>query len=993
MKYLFARPLSTVVSLTFLFSPASVARQDRLVCGTSRVRGIQERFLHRQAEKARSLASSKGMKAGQLAPRNTNRDLGNIAIIDDSGGVISHRNDFNLDHKSLSFTPTNVNASSYKYQLAVDTYDASAVSGALPLTGLGDDDSRAIPLPFPFTFYGTVYTQIFVNSDGNATFGAGDSASLDRSLGRMSSGPPRIAPLYADLNPSDALSSVSVLATASRFTINWTGVPEFSSTKTGLKETFQLRLYPDSHIEISWSGINTTGAVVGISPGRLLGNTVVLDFSTTPSAEYSGTVAETFGSTNEVDIQLVSQHFYQTHDDAYDYLVIFNNLDVQAGSGAVSYEETQRGMGTGFGQEPFDASSETGSAARLQSLLNMGPLSQFPTDPNQLFNGNSLSAIGVLAHEAGHLFLAYASVLDPNDPTAQPMLGRQLAHWNFLFNSEASLLEGNRIADNGAGTAPRFKTTDDYQQYAPLDQYLMGFRLVEEVAPTFLVNNTTQNYNERAPQSNVTISGDRRDITVSDLVAVVGRRTPDATVAQRRFRFAFILVSGAGKDPSANELAQIDNYRTQFETAYRNYAGQRAWADTTLRRVLRLSVAPAAGVLAGSSGAASINLQQPASSPLTVTLASGGGLIGVPATINIPAGASSASFLIKGLQAGVDDLTAQPSDATYETSYARVQVAAPGNVSLSVISGNEQNAVPGATLPEPVVVRVTDINNLAYSGVSIQAADSSGGSVHPATATTDANGRASFQWTPGPTSPAHLTFSVAGSTITTVASATGAPKVTAAAVVNAASFSAGITPGGIATLYGIYLAGGTTGATPFPWPTILSGVQLLLNNSAVPLLYTSDGQINFLVPTSLSGTSATLVVQTPLGTSAAVSIPVSAFSPGIFFDAGSGFGAILNAGTTQTTATVPAARGSFVEIYCTGLGPVSGNPTRQTTAVTPKVTVGGILAPVSFSGLAPGYQGLYQIDAQIPQNAPTGPQPIFVTVNDIPSNTVKILVQ
>src|ERR1035441_6077572 len=47
----------------------------------------------------------------------------------------------------------------------------------------------------------------------------------------------------------------------------------------------------------------------------------------------------------------------------------------------------------------------------------------------------------VLGHESGHLFLAYASIPDPNDPTAKPMIGFGGAHWSFVFNSEASLDE------------------------------------------------------------------------------------------------------------------------------------------------------------------------------------------------------------------------------------------------------------------------------------------------------------------------------------------------------------------------------------------------------------------------------------------------------------------------------------------------------------------------------------------------------------------------
>src|ERR1019366_6917049 len=78
----------------------------------------------------------------------------------------------------------------------------------------------------------------------------------------------------------------------------------------------------------------------------------------------------------------------------------------------------------------------------------------------------------------------YASVPDPNDPTAKPMLGYQGAHWSFVFNSEASLDEGEQITDLGGG---QFVTAAVTQDYAPLDRYLMGFAPSTDVPDTFVV--------------------------------------------------------------------------------------------------------------------------------------------------------------------------------------------------------------------------------------------------------------------------------------------------------------------------------------------------------------------------------------------------------------------------------------------------------------------------------------------------------------------------
>ena len=55
---------------------------------------------------------------------------------------------------------------------------------------------------------------------------------------------------------------------------------------------------------------------------------------------------------------------------------------------------------------------------------------------------------------------------------------------------------------------------------------------------------------------------------------------------------------------------------------------------------------------------------------------------------------------------------------------------------------------------------------------------------------------------------------------------------------------------------------------------------------------------------------------------------------------------------------------------------------------------GGVNAPVSFSGLAPGFFGLYQVNVQIPQNAPvSGAAAVVLTIGGVASNAVTIAVQ
>ena len=676
-------------------------------------------------------------------------------------------------------------------------------------------------------------------------------------------------------------------------------------------------------------------------------------------------------------------------------------MEIPAASGAVAYEITVRNSREGYGDSPVDFGAELGSPYRLQGIMNMGPLSQYPSNPNTRISGRGTltgdTPLTVLGHEAGHLFLAFASIRDPNNPDARPMLGAQQAHWSFNFNSEASLLEGNRIKDNGAGSTPRFITTATVEGYAPLDQYLMGFRPAEEVPPTFLVANSNQ-VPGRLPQVGVPISGNRRDIAVGEIIQAEGRRAPDHTVAQRHFRFGFILVSPKGTEPSQADLDKIETFRREFETAYRRYSSERATADATLKKSLRLSLWPAAGVIAGSSAQARLSIAQPAASPLAISLETKTGAVGVSASATIAPGATSASFTVTGLNPGVEELTARPVEDQYETAHARVQVLGDlASLRLGVHSGDRQLVVAGSPLPEPVVVGVFDVNKLPYPNVRVRATVTDG-TVSPPVAVTDENGLVRFTWTPGTAAAHHLQASLeAAASVAATAVAVNRPAFAAAGVVNAASYAVGLAPGAFASIFGESLAGAITAQGYPPYPAELGGVQVLVNGVASGLHYVSDRQINFLVPPSTAEGTAEIVVSLGAVNSVPVLVPVLAAAPGIFFDTATNYGAIVVAGQRETTATVPAKRGDFLEIYATGLGrtaPSTRYPGLEETVLAPSVFLNGMFPlPVSFSGLTPGYQGLYQVNVHIPNDAPLGELLLSMKVNERASNEVTVRIE
>jgi uncharacterized protein (TIGR03437 family) len=942
-----------------LIAVCALARVEIAACGTGNETALEHLFLHRQSIQHRAT----------IRPRDTaaplpDADIGNIAVIHDRDGIVERQNQFNLDGFSLTFQ---LASGAYRYSLASGGYDAAAAQGT-PLVALDDDDSRAVNLPFSFPFYGTAYTQVFVNSDGNLTFSAADHASTPRTLSRMTAGPPRISPLFDDLDPSRTAGGVRVLSDSSRVVVSWVNVPEYSAFGNGNLTTFQVALFPDGRIQFAWSGANPAQAVVGIAPGNLQPPTAIVDFRTDPSAAYTAAVSEVFTNSLTIDPVLVAQHFYQSHDDAFDYLVIYNNMDIPAmGEGTVAYEQTVRNVtGTGYGVPIQDSGVEFGSASRLQSMLNLGPLSQYPVDPSTLVPARAPQGdtpLSIITHEAGHLFLAFASVRDPNNSSSLPMLGYQAAHWSFLFNSEASVMEGERIVDRGSSASPRFLTTDTEKQYAPMDQYLLGFRPPDAVPDTFYVIQPNPNYLPTLhPYSGISFDGTRINVSAADVARAMGRRTPDSTVAQRRFRFAFILVVPGTSQPSVADLAQIDNYRRQFEAFYVRAASNNASADTSLARSMKLSLFPWSGVPAGSSGTASITLQTPPVQPLTVSLSAPGGHAGLPASIVIPAGSISASFAIDGLNPGVEEVQAIPSDSSYETAFARVQVAGASILQLVQVT-------PPAQMPGAVAARLTDINNIVYSQVRLTATPSPNGVVIPSDILTDAAGQAVFHWDPGPAATSQLRIAVAAmpSVNLTLRTAAGVPAI--ASVVNAASQLPGISPGAWATATGGNLA----------------DAAITLNGEAVKTATGSATAITFLVPPDAALGAGTLTVTSSAGVAANFPVTIALASPGIFPNG------ILHNGTNA--ALTPVRAGDALEIYCTGLGPTITSAAADVTTISPVVFMGATPVTPFFSGLSNHQPGVYQINVRVPDGLAPGTQQVIVSVNLAHSNPAPILVQ
>lgn len=419
---------------------------------------------------------------------------------------------------------------------------------------------------------------------------------------------------------------------------------------------------------------------------------------------------------------------------------------------------------------------------------------------------------------------------------------------------------------------------------------------------------------------------------------------------------------------------------------------------------------------------------------VTFTVTFGGGSVSAASGVTDSSGLASTQLKL-GPNAGPNVVSASAS------GFSSVSFLAGGGSSLNSAlpsmlpsTGDNQTGSAGAVLPEPLTLTFVDQSRQPVPGVQIRwAVTVGGGSITAASPVSDSSGKVSATWTLGPTAGtqnATATIVVEGSgfildpipfTATAVAGPT--PVVPANGAVNGASFNSGVAalaPGAIASIFGTNLTTApVTGAQPRfvsgtdVLQTTANGTRVTFDGVAAPLFFlkhdaASYDQLNVQVPFELAGkTSAQLVVYLNGKPSAAVTVAVQPVSPALFTVCACGTGAavIQNQDYTINTQSNAAARGSVILLYATGLGPTSPTgitgkaaPHAEPLARTadqylPVITIGGVSARVEFSGLAPWFVGLWQVNVTVPANAPTGEQRLVLTTGGSQANPVTVFIK
>jgi len=385
-------------------------------------------------------------------------------------------------------------------------------------------------------------------------------------------------------------------------------------------------------------------------------------------------------------------------------------------------------------------------------------------------------------------------------------------------------------------------------------------------------------------------------------------------------------------------------------------------------------------------------------------------------TLTLTGGASdTVNLLISGLAPQLGSyygaITIQGSGPTLRIPYLFLAGSGVAN-NLIPLSGDGFDGTVGQQIPDGVIaIKLIDSAGVPVSSAPVTFTSNGAGTLQNADSKTNKYGIAQAVAILG-SQPGNYDFTASsgGYSWDFTGSARLMPTIADGGVVNAASFEAGkpVAPGSYITIFGSALSDSTESATT---PILPLAIDFAIVSFDVPsanisapghMVFVSPSQVNLQVPWELQGqSSAQVKVTIDFSYGNVITVPLSDYAPA-FFEIGGGNIAARDLSNNVIGASNPAKQGSTVQFYLNGLGPVdhqpaSGDPAPSSPLATcqsaPAVSIGGKTAASSFCGLAPGFPGLYQINAAVPTGLTPGSQPITVSIGGQTSKTSNIVVQ
>lgn len=566
-----------------MLAPAAEAATEpsRQWCGTGGVEKLSIAVAKHELAVRRQIRESQKRSGRVVAQVGNLHAEGQVAVLDDDANVVMPPNRFDLGGAEMQYLRRAKGMSAVRAAVGYRDEIGDKVD-------FGDDDSQEFVFENGFRFpFGTkTYDRVWVNSDGNLTFGEGDNASIARNLDRFLTGPPRIAPLFADLDPTQAQGAdgIYIAQIPNRFRVTWINVPEYGTSNAS---TVQVTLFKNGRIVFVYGDtVEAENLIVGVN-AFVNGEVHLMDYNEElPFKPQKVAIAEQFSDALRIDEFGAVARFMGTYRDVYDTVIIYTDFESQLerDGQAIAWHITLKNEIRGIGEGVFDISERAGGEGRLSGMAEMGYIDKYNDDVELNTFRNGESAMDILAHEFGHRWMAFVRFVDADGKPSMQLLddldARYAAHWSARMHSLGSFMEGNFIVDNGDGT---FTTTRGFSaKYSTLDQYLMGLRPASSVEDFFYVTGSGAPDRSEAPENGQRMVGDKVDITIDDIIAAEGARRPAVGQAPKSFRTGFLLVGEPGRQVSQASIDHLETIRARWISYFNESTDGRGTVATGL---------------------------------------------------------------------------------------------------------------------------------------------------------------------------------------------------------------------------------------------------------------------------------------------------------------------------------------------------------------------------------------------------------------------------
>jgi hypothetical protein len=547
---------------------------------------------------------------------------GDLIVMELDEGALGKANLFDLTGHTLRFTPE---GSRYRIENGPLHWDSDF---GPELTG-----AEASLHKFAFPFSGKSWNSFLVGTSGSIRFGTSEKdigpdpygkVAGEVTLGRFD----QLADVASTLTETAPAICVFLKPRMSgphylkelsdRVVVTWDLTEPFGSLLdfTWFKtiNRFQAVLNRDGSIEMSYEELTARDAIVGIYPA-LSGGEKPAPVHFSSLTRKDGPFADVYESFHYLALprpQDLSCTIIKALGDKFDFLAYYSDFRVDSQEASSPSDGPVGGNVTGIGQTQHDQTQQILESRCTQGRFQLGfaqpvfvgsnEMQERPPEGAPIGSSHDLTfyshqlaegspdrkplpynyAIGHLGHEVGHRWGAYVTAKVNSETISLgpwPHWARELqtpVAYPYSRPTEASALGGGVWQDNFDGTYTQLH--DGYfvpaTGYSYLDLYLMGLISAAEVPDFFILKNLVRLGKDANGDS--IFKAERTKVTIQDVIAVEGPRSPDVDHSQRKFDTGIVVVVEHGHSPSHEILEQANGIRRQWIEYWETTTGHRA---------------------------------------------------------------------------------------------------------------------------------------------------------------------------------------------------------------------------------------------------------------------------------------------------------------------------------------------------------------------------------------------------------------------------------